>query len=81
VDPDARYFNPNLKVMMNAEIRRFSERPPELLPAIDSVEAFLVRLFLRRCVTYCARRSRFASMNGAAHLFAELKLPMGGPFG
>ena len=78
IHTDARYFNPHFKLMMNAELRRFSERPPELQPhlakppAIDAVEAFLVCLFLRRYVTYCARRRRFAAMNGAARLFAEV---------
>ena len=77
-NPDARYFNPHFKLMMNAELRRYSERPPELQPhlakppAIDAAEAFLVRLFLRRYVAYCARHRRFAAMNGAARLFAEL---------
>jgi hypothetical protein len=76
VDPDARAFTPHapFTVMMAAEVRRFSERPPELanLPAIDTVEAFLVRTFLRRYVTFCARRGRYAAMNGAARLYAEL---------
>jgi hypothetical protein len=74
VDPDERYFSPHtFKLMMNAELRRYSEAPLELQrPAIDAVEAFLVRLFLRRYVTYCARRRRFAAMNGAARLFAEI---------
>ena len=58
--------------MMTAEMRRFKERPPELQPTIDRLEVFLVRLFLRRYVTYCARRRRFGAMNGAARLYAEL---------
>ena len=80
-DPKARYFNPHFKLMMNAELRRYSERAPELQPhlakspAIDAAEAFLVRLFLRRYVTHCARRRRFAAMNGAARLFAEVGAP------
>src|SRR5580765_8401394 len=56
VNPDARYFAPDFNAMMNAEMRRFRERPPELQPTIDALEAFLVRLFLRRYVRYCARR-------------------------
>ena len=63
--------------MMNAEMRRFRERPPELQPAIDALEVFLAQLFLRRYITYCARRRRFAAMNGAARLFAEVKPQMG----
>jgi hypothetical protein len=74
VDPEARAFNPHpsFKQMMDAELRRYSERPPELQPAIDAVEAFLLAVFLRRYVTYCARRGRYAAMNGAARLFREL---------
>ena len=72
VDPEARYFAPNFNAMMNAEMRRFRERPPELQPMLDGAEAYLVQLFLRRYITYCARRRRFAAMNGAARLFAEI---------
>ena len=53
-------------------MRRYTESAPELQPAIDASEAFLLRVFLRRYVTYCARRRRFAAMNGAARLFAEV---------
>lgn len=38
-------------------------------PAIDSLEVLLVATFLRRYVTYCARRRRFAAMQGAVKLF------------
>jgi hypothetical protein len=74
VNPDARAFSPHapFKVMIGAELRRFSERPPELAPAIDELESFLARLFLRRYVTHCARRGRFAAMSGAARLHAEM---------
>ena len=72
VDPEARAFSP-FKQMMDAELRRYSERPPELQPAIDAAEAFLLTVFLRRYVTYCARRGRYAAMNGAARLFAEVR--------
>jgi hypothetical protein len=60
--------------MMDAELRRCSERPPELAePAtIDDSESFLARLFLRRYVTFCARRGRYAAMNGAARLYSEI---------
>jgi hypothetical protein len=40
-------------------------------PAIDATERFLLRLFLRRYITWCARRRRFAAMQGAARLFGE----------
>jgi hypothetical protein len=60
--------------MMNAELLRSSERPPELAEptAIDALEALLVRTFLRRYVTYCARRRRFLAMNEAARLYAHI---------
>ena len=40
-------------------------------PRIDATERYLLRVFLRRYITYCARRRRFAAMKGAARLFAE----------
>ena len=61
--------------MMDADMRRYTESAPELQPGIDAAEAFLVRLFLRRYVTYCTWRGRFAAMNGAARLFAKVKAP------
>ena len=74
VDPEARAFTPHapFNVMIDAELRRYSERPPERQPPIDALEVFLARLFLRRYVTHCARRGRYAAMNGAARLFAEI---------
>jgi hypothetical protein len=44
------------------------ERPP----AIDRLERLLVACFLRRYVTYCARRGHFSAMNGAAELLREI---------
>ena len=72
IDPDARYFTPDT-LPLDAELRRNSEVPPELGPAIDAAEVFLLAVFLRRYVTYCARRGRFAAMNGAARLLVELR--------
>jgi hypothetical protein len=40
-------------------------------PQLDDLERFLVHLFLRRYVTYCARRAAFAQMNGAAQLLMQ----------
>jgi hypothetical protein len=81
VDPDARAFSPHapFNAMIDAELRRFSERPPELAESstIDEREAFLVRLFLRRYVTHCARGGRYAAMNGAARLYADVSAPFG----
>jgi hypothetical protein len=59
--------------MMIAEMRPLRERPPELQPAIDALEAFLVRTFLRLYVTYFARRRRFAAMTGAARLYRDTR--------
>jgi len=52
--------------------------PPDALvaeppPIEDQLERFLVLLFLRRYVTWCARTRRFAAMNGAARLFRRLR--------
>ena len=66
VDPDARYFTPH------ASLRERWASPELQPPTLDALEVFLVRVFLRRYVTYCARRRRFASMNGAARLFADI---------
>jgi hypothetical protein len=53
------------------------EPPVEEPSAISGLERFLLLVFLRRYVTYCARRRRFGAMNGAARLFAELSHPRG----
>ena len=71
VDPNVRRFTLHMSPL-DAELRRYSERPPELQPAIDAAEAFLLAVFLRRYITYCARRRRYAAMNGAARLYAEI---------
>jgi hypothetical protein len=71
VDPDARYFTPHASPL-DAALRHHNERPPDLQPVIDAAESFLLAVFLRRYVTYCARRGRFAAMNGAARLLREL---------
>ena len=55
-----------------AQVEKPLEFQPQLEPLrMDETERFLLRLFLRRCITYCARRRRFAAMQGAARLFAE----------
>ncbi len=66
-------FNPHRKLIAHAELKRISEPALELQPRLDEVEGFLVQVFLRRYVTYCARRGRYAQMNGAANLFRELR--------
>jgi len=66
-------FNPHRKLIARDELKRITEPPLELQPSLDATEVSLVRLFLRRYVTYCARRGRYAQMNGAANLFRELR--------
>jgi len=66
-------FNPHGKLIAHDELKRISEPPLERHPSLDATELSLVRLFLRRYVTYCARRGRYAQMNGAANLFRELR--------
>ena len=52
--------------------------PPGEDPAtLNGLERFLLLVFLRRHITYCARRRRFAAMEGAARLYAELRTPVG----
>ncbi len=64
------------------ELKRLSEPALQLHPNMDGAEVLRVRLFLRRYVTYCTRRGRYAQMKGAANLFRELRdatnsLPVG----
>jgi hypothetical protein len=70
-------FNP-YRVIPHAEVKRLEEPAPQINPhlerppAIDAAECFLIALFLRRYVTYCARRRRYAQMQGAARLYSEI---------
>jgi len=53
------------------------EKPLELQPhltplGMDAIERFLLRIFLRRYVTWCARGRKFAQMQGAARLYREV---------
>jgi len=43
-------------------------------PGLDRDERYLVLLFLRRYVTYCARRQRYAQMQGPALLFRNVRV-------
>ena len=83
--PGIVMFSPSYKLVTHAEMRamlRASEPPLELNPhlakppTIDAFEIFLLRRFLRRYITYCARRRQFAQMNGAARLFAEVRVAL-----
>ena len=41
-------------------------------PAIDPLERFMAQMFLRRYITWCVRKRRFAVAQGAAALYREL---------
>jgi hypothetical protein len=76
--PTAGGYNPHRRVVSHRELSRISEPPLKLVSSLeDGVERALVRIFLRRYVTYCARRGRFAQMNGAAQLLRRT-FPTGG---
>lgn len=70
-------FNP-YRVIPHAELKRLEEPAPQINPhldrppAIDAAECFLTMVFLRRYVTYCARRRRYEQMQGATHLHREI---------
>ena len=71
-------FSPYRKTIPHTELMRLEEPAPKLNPhlerppAIDRIECFLVAVFLRRYVRYCARRRQFAQMEGAARLHREI---------
>jgi hypothetical protein len=77
VDPEARAFSPHasFKQVMASELRRYSERPPELQPKIDATEAFLLAVPPSLC--HLLRQAR--QIRRAARLLAEERGPMGGP--
>jgi len=62
---DAWRFTPHARQSADQGALRFDEKRPEVQPrlaappAVDVAEAVLLRLFIRRYVTYCARRRRF----------------------
>ena len=60
-----------LKSRPRTILRRSKSHLSKTLSALDRLERFLVLVFLRRYVTYCARRRRYAAMNGAAR-YAKL---------
>ena len=72
------WFSPHGKLLTHAEPRRLEEPPltinPHLdrPPGMDRMECTLAVLFLRRYVQYCARRKRYAAMQGAALLHREV---------
>ena len=83
VDPDDTRFTPHAPSQYSvdtpaeapARARGATSLPATIdVPAtvdpvsLSRVERFLLLLFLRRYVTYCARRRKYAAMNGAAAL-------------
>ena len=69
VDPGERYFTPHA---LSIERGENSEPVPESQPMIDAAETFLLTVFLRRYVTWYARRRRFAQMQGPALLCRQV---------
>ena len=49
-----------------------TEPPVDLAPTLDGLERFHARLFLRRYITWSARRRPCAAMSGAAVLYREV---------
>ena len=76
-DPNSASFNP-YRVTADAEPKRLEEPAPpisphlERPPVIEALECFLVAVFLRRYVTYCARRGRYEQMEGATRLHRQI---------
>jgi hypothetical protein len=71
-------FDPYRRIMSHGELARATEPPLQMHPPLDDdLERTLVQAFLRRYVTYCARRGRYAQMNGAARLLRRT-FPTGG---
>ena len=70
-DPDAsaRRFDPHHVV----------DPPPQPHPDLDPDERFLIAVFLRRYVTFCARTGRFGQMAGAARLYRAIAAAQNGP--
>lgn len=71
-DEPVRMFAIDQKGSAYAALRRGDNHAPELEPAVTDDKRFLLSLFLRRYVTWCARTRRFAAMQGAAHLYREV---------
>jgi len=64
-DDPVRMFNPALPMFVRDT--KIADAP-DMRPVIDACERFLFAVFLRRYVTWCARRRRFAAMEAAARL-------------
>jgi hypothetical protein len=86
IDPDERRFSPHVaeppaQIACGGALDLPAHTGPAL-PAVDPAslcepERFLLLVFLRRYVTYCARRRSFAAMSGAARLHAAIAAGVG----
>jgi hypothetical protein len=75
-------FSPSSKLPPRRAPVAIEEPPAQSVQdpsALDEIERVLALVFLRRYVTYCARRSMFTQMNGAARLFAKVRAHAGTP--
>jgi hypothetical protein len=71
--PIEGWLNPfRRSTMYSAHLPMNGQSPVEQSSIDDELERFLVLLFLRRYVTYCARRRRYAQMEGAARLHQKV---------
>jgi hypothetical protein len=86
IDRDGQRFSPHADASQHAHRASESAQcrldardcPPPVDPgSLRGLERFLLLLFLRRYVTYCARHRRFAAMNGAAQLHAAAVTQVG----
>jgi len=86
IDPDERRFCPHgaapgAHTSCDCALN-LPERTERAVRAVDpgslgELERFLLLVFLRRYVTYCARHRRFAAMSGAARLHAAISACVG----
>ena len=79
--PHGGAAEPGRRAMGKKAQRRFANQAisPIVEPAsLRGLERVLLLVFLRRYVTYCARRRRFAAMNGAARLHDAIAAQVGG---
>ena len=71
-DDHARGFSP-FPLMTASELAHAArDQAPDMTPELHAGERELAALFLRRLVTYYARRRRFAQMGGAVALLRAL---------
>lgn len=68
---DAPGFNPFARAAPVARPAALGDVEPSAPASLDAREAELLGYFLRRYITYCARRGRFAAMNGAVRLLRK----------